>query len=68
MGKLKKRISEFETKQNDFRVRFQKMRFYQFKCRTPYELLAEANGMIDDMEEEMKVLQVRAINGTHFAL
>lgn len=35
------------------------MRFYQFKCRQPYEILAEANAMIDDMEKEMKMLQVR---------
>ena len=58
VGKLKKRISDFENKQQEFRKSFQKMRFYQFKCRQPYELLAEANGMIDAMEVEMKVLRV----------
>ncbi len=33
-------------------------RFYQFKCRQPYDLLSEANGMIDAMEAEMKKLRV----------
>ena len=61
VGKLKKRITDFETKQNEFRKSFQKMRFYQFKCRSPYELLAEANGMIDSMEINMKTLQVSVV-------
>eukprot|EP00095_Tigriopus_kingsejongensis_P007513 maker-scaffold103_size370364-snap-gene-1.20 protein:Tk07513 transcript:maker-scaffold103_size370364-snap-gene-1.20-mRNA-1 annotation:"dynein beta ciliary-like" len=56
VGKLKKRIQDFESKEIEFRVGFQKMRFYQFKCRQPYELLAEANGMIDAMEFETKKL------------
>jgi hypothetical protein len=59
VGKLKKRISNFETKQSEFRKSFQGMRFLVFKCRRPYELLAEANKMIDGMEIEMKTLQVR---------
>ncbi len=62
VGRLKKRINDFEQKQVEFRKSFQRMRFYQFKCRQPYELLAEANGMIDGMEVEMKVLRVRKIS------
>ena len=61
VGKLKKRMQDFEQKEIDFRVSFQKMRFYQFKCRQPYELLAEANSMIDDMEVEMKKFQDSAV-------
>ena len=58
---MKKRIADFETKQNEFRKSFQKMRFYQFKCRSPYEMLAEANSMIDAMEINMKTLQDSAM-------
>lgn len=58
VGKLRKRITDFEHKQSDFRKNFQKMRFYFFKCRKPYELLAEANELINQNEAEMKALQV----------
>lgn len=79
VGRLRKRIADFEHKQVEFRKSFQRMRFYQFKCRSdqftcrccgqflntvwckirqPYELMAEANGMIDAMEAEMRGLQV----------
>ena len=44
--------------QVDFRKSFQRMRFYQFKCRQPYELLAEANQMINGMEKDMNILRV----------
>lgn len=60
VGKLKRRITDFESKQVEFRKSFQRMRFYQFKCRQPYELLGEANGMIDVMEKEMVILRVRS--------
>ena len=33
------------------------MRFHKFKCRRPYELLAEANKMIDVLEVDMRTLQ-----------
>lgn len=57
VGKLKRKIADFEQKQVEFRKSFQRMRFYQFKCKQPYELLSEANSMIDEMEMEMKTLQ-----------
>ena len=50
MGKLKNRISDFDKKQVEFRKSFTAMRFQKFRCRRPYELLAEANKMIDVLE------------------
>ena len=57
MGKLKNRISDFDKKQVDFRKSFTAMRFQKFICRRPYELLAEANKMIDVLEVDMRTLQ-----------
>ena len=61
VGKLKKRIADFETKQSDFRKTFNKMRFFQFKCKRPYDYLAQANVLIMDMEKDMKSLQTSAV-------
>ncbi len=58
VGKLKRKINEFEARQVEFRKSFQGMRFHAFKCQRPYELLAEANKKIDTLEVEMKTLQV----------
>ena len=43
--------------QAEFRKSFTAMRFHKFKCRRPYELLAEANKMIDVLEVDMRTLQ-----------
>ena len=43
--------------QIEFRKSFTAMRFHKFKCRRPYELLAEANKMIDVLEVDMRTLQ-----------
>ena len=59
VGKLRKKITDFESKQNEFRRDFTRMRFFRFKCRRPYEYLAQANKMIIHMEDEMQHLQVR---------
>ena len=61
VGKLQKRISDFDVKQNEFRKDFCKMRFFQFKCRMPYDYLSQANSMIKKMEVEMKKLQDSAV-------
>ena len=61
VGKLKKRIADFETKQSDFRKTFNKMRFFQFKCKRTYDYLAQANVLIMDMEKDMKSLQTSAV-------
>ena len=61
VGKLKKRITTFEYKQNEFRRDFCKMRFFQFKCKMPYEYLGQANAMINKMEINMKELQDSAV-------
>ena len=61
VGKLKKRITNFEYKQNEFRRDFCKMRFFQFKCKMPYEYLGQANAMINKMEINMKELQDSAV-------
>jgi hypothetical protein len=58
VGKLRKKITDFESKQNEFRRDFTRMRFFRFKCRRPYEYLAQANRMIIHMEDEMLHLQV----------
>jgi hypothetical protein len=39
-------------------VDINRMRFFRFKCRRPYEYLAQANKMIIHMEDEMQHLQV----------
>ena len=59
VGKLRKKICDFEGKQNEFRRDFTRMRFFRFKCRRPYEYLAQANKMIIHMEDEMLGLLVR---------
>ncbi len=58
VGKLRKKISEFESRQIEFRRDFTKMRFFLFKCKKPYEYLSQANVLINDMEKEMKSLLV----------
>ena len=37
------------------------MRFFQFKCKMPYEYLGQANAMINKMEINMKELQDSAV-------
>ena len=59
VGKLKKRITDFDGKQIEFRRNFVKMRFFTFKCKRPYEYLCQANLLIDTMETEMRKFQVR---------
>jgi hypothetical protein len=59
VGKLRKKISDFEGKQNEFRRDFTRMRFFRFKCRRPYEYLGQANKMIINMEDEMLHLLVK---------
>ena len=61
VGKLKKRLTDFDTKQNDFRKTFNKMRFFQFKCKRPYDYLAQANVLIMEMEKDMTDLQTSAV-------
>ncbi len=60
VGKLKKRIAEFDTTQADFRHTFEKMRFYKFRCKRPYEHLNLANQVINEHEQKMKTLQVQS--------
>ena len=60
VGKLKKRIFDFDGKQIDFRKTFSKMRFFTFKCKRPYDFLAQANVLIDEMETEMRKFQESA--------
>ena len=62
VGKLKKRITDFDGKQIEFRKNFVKMRFFTFKCRKPYEFLSQANILIHGMEAEMKKFQVSLLN------
>ena len=61
VGKLKKRIADFETQQTDFRKTFNKMRFFQFKCKRPYDYLAQANVLIMEMEKDMNNFQNSAV-------
>jgi dynein heavy chain len=60
VGRLKKRIGEFDVRQADFRTTFLKMRFYVFKCRRPYDYLSQANISIEDYETHMRRLQESA--------
>ena len=60
VGKLKKKISDFDFKQIDFRRSFCKMRFFKFKCKRPYEYLGETNELINDFEAQMAKLQESA--------
>ena len=41
VGKLKKRITDFDGKQIEFRKSFVKMRFFTFKCKKPYDFLSQ---------------------------
>ena len=61
VNKLRKKIGDFEVKQNGFRKSFRKMRFFKFKCKQPYEFLGAANGMIREQETHMKKLQESSI-------
>ena len=54
--KLRKKIGDFDTKQGDFRIKFQKMRFFKFICKKPYEFLGAANDIINTFELEMDKL------------
>lgn len=58
VGKLRKRIGDFDKKQTEFRENFKTIRFFKFACRRPYHYLQMANDMIDHMEADMKTLQV----------
>ena len=58
VGKLRKRIGDFDKKQTEFRENFKTIRFFKFACRRPYHYLQMANDMIDRMEADMKTLQV----------
>jgi len=60
VGKLRKRIGDFDKKQSDFRENFKIIRFFKFSCKRPYHLLQMSNDMIDRMELDMKKLQVIA--------
>ena len=51
--KLRKKIGQFDTKQADFRTKFQKMRFFKFTCKRPYEYMGQANHCILEFEKEM---------------
>ena len=57
VGKLKKKINDFDNKQIDFRRTFCKMRFFRFKCKRPYEYLGQTNNLIMEFEFEMQKLQ-----------
>lgn len=59
VGKLRKRISDFDKKQSEFRENFKTIRFFKFACRRPYHYLQMSNDMIDQMEVDMNTLQVR---------
>jgi hypothetical protein len=59
VGKLRKRIGDFDKKQSDFRDNFKTIRFFKFPCRRPYHYLQMSNDMIDQMEADMKTLQAR---------
>ena len=61
VGKLRKRIADFDKKQSEFRDNFKKIRFFKFGCRRPYHYLQMSNDMIDQMEADMKTLQVSNI-------
>ena len=61
VGKLKTRIGDFDTKQIEFRGDFSKMRFFQFKCRRPYEYLSQANVMVIKMEKSCDILKDNAV-------
>ena len=58
VGKLRKRIADFDKMQTEFRDNFKKIRFFKFGCRRPYHYLQMSNDMIDQMEADMKTLQV----------
>ncbi len=58
VGKLRKRIGDFDKKQSEFRDNFKTIRFFKFACRRPYHYLQMSNDMIDQMEADMKMLQV----------
>ena len=57
VGKLKKKISDFDNKQIEFRKTFCKMRFFKFKCKRPYEYLGQTNLLIMNFETEMVKFQ-----------
>ena len=57
VGKLRKKISDFDNKQLEFRRSFAKMKFFRFKCHRPYEYLGQANHLIGGFENEMQKLQ-----------
>ena len=57
VGKLRKRIGDFDNNQMDFRRGFSKMRFFHFKCKRPYDYLGQANNLINDLECKMLKLQ-----------
>ena len=57
VGKLRKKITDFDNKQIEFRRTFTKMKFFKFKCKKPYEYLGQTNKLIMDFEDQMKKLQ-----------
>ena len=57
VGKLRKKISDFDNKQIEFRRTFSKMKFFRFKCKRPYEYLGQTNELINDFEQQMLKLQ-----------
>ena len=60
IGRLKSRIADNDNMQKSFRSRFTDMRFYFYSCKSPYDHLTEANKLIDEKEEKIKVLQSQA--------
>ena len=60
IGKLKSRIEVYERTQREYRNYFTQMKFFAFKCESPYEILAEANGELVKLEADIKELQSEA--------
>ena len=61
VGKLRKRIGNFDNTQSEFRERFKTIQFFKFSCKRPYHFLQLSNDMIDQMEADMKKLQVSTL-------
>ena len=53
IGKLKKRIEDYDKFQNESREKYVQMRFYFYNCKSPYEHLSRANTDIEQLEVQV---------------
>ena len=60
VGKLKARIEEFFEIQQEFRRKYQLLRFFSYNSKNPYELLSAQNLEIEVLEFEVAQVQAQA--------